>query len=45
MLYQLLFPFHTELSILNVTRYITFRTAAASITALAYVTGDRKSVV
>jgi len=34
MLYQLLFPFHTELSILNVTRYITFRTAAASITAL-----------
>ncbi len=34
MLYHLLFPFHTQLSILNVTRYITFRTAAASITAL-----------
>ncbi len=35
MLYHLLFPFHTEISVLNVTRYITFRTAAASITALA----------
>ena len=35
MLYHLLFPFHTEVSILNVTRYITFRTAAASLTALA----------
>ena len=35
MLYHLLFPFHTQLSILNVTRYITFRTAAASLTALA----------
>jgi phospho-N-acetylmuramoyl-pentapeptide-transferase len=35
MLYHLLYPFHTYLSVLNVTRYITFRTAAASLTALA----------
>jgi phospho-N-acetylmuramoyl-pentapeptide-transferase len=35
MLYHLLYPFHTEFSVLNVTRYITFRTAAASMTALA----------
>ncbi len=35
MLYHLLYPFHTQLSVLNVTRYITFRTAAASMTALA----------
>jgi phospho-N-acetylmuramoyl-pentapeptide-transferase len=35
MLYQLLYPFHTEVSVLNVTRYITFRTAAASLSALA----------
>ncbi|MBA2353475.1 MAG: phospho-N-acetylmuramoyl-pentapeptide-transferase [Acidobacteria bacterium] len=35
MLYHLLFRFHDTLSLLNVTRYITFRTAAASITALA----------
>ena len=35
MLYHLLYPFHTELSVLNVTRYITFRTAAASMSALA----------
>ncbi len=35
MLYHLLYPFHTELSALNVTRYITFRTAAASLSALA----------
>jgi phospho-N-acetylmuramoyl-pentapeptide-transferase len=35
MLYQLLYPFHTELSVLNVTRYITFRTAASSLSALA----------
>jgi phospho-N-acetylmuramoyl-pentapeptide-transferase len=34
-LYQLLFRFHTQLSVLNVTRYITFRTAAASLSALA----------
>jgi len=35
MLYQLLYPFHTQISALNVTRYITFRTAAASLSALA----------
>src|SRR5215468_3034332 len=33
MLYNLLYPFHTRLSVLNVVQYITFRTAAASITA------------
>jgi phospho-N-acetylmuramoyl-pentapeptide-transferase len=35
MLYQLLYALHDRLSVLNVTRYITFRTAAASLTALA----------
>jgi len=39
MLYYLLAPFHSQVgghvSVLNVTRYITFRTAAASLTALA----------
>jgi phospho-N-acetylmuramoyl-pentapeptide-transferase len=35
MLYHLLFPFHAQVPVLNVTRYITFRTAAASLTALA----------
>ncbi len=35
MLFHLLYSFHTEISVLNVTRYITFRTAAASLTALA----------
>ena len=35
MLYHLLYPFHTQLSVLNVTRYITFRTAAATLSALA----------
>ena len=35
MLYHLLFPLHTTYSVFNVTRYITFRTAAASLTALA----------
>ncbi len=35
MLYHLLFPLRTELSVLNVTGYITFRTAAASLSALA----------
>ena len=34
MLYHLLYPLHTQISALNVTRYITFRTAAASLTAL-----------
>ena len=33
MLYHLLFPLHTELGLLNVIQYITFRTAAASLTA------------
>ena len=33
MLYYLLYPLRTELSVLNVTQYITFRTAAASLTA------------
>ena len=33
MLYDLLYPFHTRLSVLNVVQYITFRTAAASISA------------
>jgi phospho-N-acetylmuramoyl-pentapeptide-transferase len=35
MLYHLLFPLHDFISVLNVTRYITFRTAVASITAMA----------
>src|SRR5205809_8020515 len=35
MLYHLLYPYHTQLSVPNVTRYITFRTAAASLSALA----------
>jgi phospho-N-acetylmuramoyl-pentapeptide-transferase len=35
MLYYLLYPLHTTIPVLNVTRYITFRTAAASLTALA----------
>jgi phospho-N-acetylmuramoyl-pentapeptide-transferase len=34
MLYHLLFPLHDMFSVLNVTRYITFRTAAASLSAL-----------
>jgi phospho-N-acetylmuramoyl-pentapeptide-transferase len=35
MLYRLLFPLRSSVSVLNVTGYITFRTAAASLTALA----------
>jgi phospho-N-acetylmuramoyl-pentapeptide-transferase len=35
MLYRLLFPFRTQFSVLNVTGYITFRTATASLSALA----------
>jgi phospho-N-acetylmuramoyl-pentapeptide-transferase len=35
MLFYLLYSFHAQLSVLNVTRYITFRTAAASLSALA----------
>jgi phospho-N-acetylmuramoyl-pentapeptide-transferase len=34
MLYHLLISFYPQVSVLNVTRYITFRTAAASITAM-----------
>jgi phospho-N-acetylmuramoyl-pentapeptide-transferase len=34
MLYHFLISFYPEISVLNVTRYITFRTAAASMTAL-----------
>lgn len=33
MLYHLLFPLHTQFSMLHVIQYITFRTAAASLTA------------
>ncbi len=33
MLYHLLFPLHTEIGLFNVVQYITFRTAAASLTA------------
>ena len=35
MLYHALYSFAPQFSVLNVTRYITFRTAAASLTALA----------
>jgi len=35
MLYHLLFPLNTSIPVFNVTRYVTFRTAAASLTALA----------
>jgi phospho-N-acetylmuramoyl-pentapeptide-transferase len=35
MLYHLLYPLRTEFSVLNVVQYITFRTAAASLTAFA----------
>ena len=35
LLYQFVYPQAPELSVLNVTRYITFRTAAASLSALA----------
>ena len=34
MLYHLLFPLAPQLGVLNVTRYITYRTAVASISAL-----------
>jgi phospho-N-acetylmuramoyl-pentapeptide-transferase len=33
MLFHLLYPLHNEIGVLNVTRYVTFRTAAASLTA------------
>ena len=35
MLYHLLMSFYPQVPVLNVARYITFRTAAASLTALA----------
>ena len=35
MLYHLLFPLRSAIPVLNVFRYITFRTAGASVTALA----------
>src|SRR6266704_5940253 len=35
MLFHLLYSLHTQISVLNVTRYITFRTAAATLSALA----------
>ena len=43
MFYHLLYPLHTELSVLNVVQYITVRTAAASLTAflLAVLLGPR----
>src|SRR3954465_11915434 len=34
MLYHLLYPLHSQFAVFNVTRYITFRTAAASLSAL-----------
>ncbi|MBW1869605.1 MAG: phospho-N-acetylmuramoyl-pentapeptide-transferase, partial [Deltaproteobacteria bacterium] len=34
MLYKLIYLFHTDLSWLNVFRYITFRTILTSLTAL-----------
>jgi phospho-N-acetylmuramoyl-pentapeptide-transferase len=37
MLYHLLYALHGQFSLLNVTRYITFRTAVASLTALFLV--------
>ncbi len=37
MLYHLLYAFHRQVSALNVVRYITFRTAVASLTALFLV--------
>jgi phospho-N-acetylmuramoyl-pentapeptide-transferase len=43
MLYNLLYPLHSRYSILNVFRYITFRTAYATLTALvlSFVFGPR----
>ena len=34
MLYHLLYPLANEIAVFNVVRYITFRTAAATLTAL-----------
>ena len=33
MVYHLLYPLHTQFSVFNVIQYITFRTAAAGLTA------------
>lgn len=43
MLYHLLYPLHSRYSLLNVFRYITFRTAYATLTALiiSFVFGPR----
>ncbi|MBE9504470.1 MAG: phospho-N-acetylmuramoyl-pentapeptide-transferase, partial [Proteobacteria bacterium] len=35
MLYYLLYPLHTDYSIFNVFKYITFRTIYSTLTALA----------
>ena len=35
LLFKVLFPLRPQFSVLNVTRYITFRTAAATLSALA----------
>ena len=35
MLYHLLYPLHTKYGFFNVFRYVTFRTASATLTALA----------
>jgi phospho-N-acetylmuramoyl-pentapeptide-transferase len=42
MLYHLLYPLHTDFSVLNVFQYITFRAAYATVTALliAFIFGD-----
>ena len=34
MIFHLLYPLHTEYSFFNVFRYVTFRTACATLTAL-----------
>ena len=43
MLYHLLYPLHDSISVLNLFRYITFRTASATVTALliCFVFGPR----
>ena len=45
MLYHLLYPLHTQWSVLNVTQYITFRTAAASLTAFVFSLALGPSVI
>ena len=41
MLYHLLYPFHTQLSVLNVTRYITFRTRGRELVGARHQPGAR----